>query len=139
MAHSIAKPGKHYKLQLTCDKGIIIANGVLHYWAEGGMVCMEDDGTGEFYVVTVRDWLLRARAISAMARRANYQERVDLQRTVENMVACAKEARTQGDPLDPKVQEWYRKHKPRNHILVELPGAAKRAGTKPGKLLLPRL
>jgi hypothetical protein len=69
------------------------------FWAERGLVHTVHEETGEYKECSVRDWLLRAQALSAQAWREKYaDEREKLITLVENMVRVARQAKGQGDP-----------------------------------------
>lgn len=80
------------------------------FFPERGMISMlyESQGVEEFRRFSVREFVLRAQAISDAARRRSHHkdyadERKDLLDLVEMMIDVAKEARHQGDPLNPAV------------------------------------
>ena len=69
------------------------------FWAERGLVHTVHEETGEYTTCSVREWLLRAQALSKQAWREKYaDEREKLVTLVENMVRVAKQAKAQGDP-----------------------------------------
>lgn len=122
------KIGKRYKFRttsLTIDsQSLGIQYGDLDFWAQNGMICMEDQGSGEFYVVTRREFLERTLSVNGANRREmGLDQRDTLQRVVTDMIECIKEAKHQGDPDDPKVQAWYRRNRPSAAVILgPMPG-----------------
>jgi hypothetical protein len=69
------------------------------FWAERGLVHTVHEETGAYSECSVREWLLRAQALSGQAWREKYaDEREKLVTLVENMVRVARQAKGQGDP-----------------------------------------
>lgn len=69
------------------------------FWAERGLIHTVHEHTGEYTTCSVREWLLRAKALSDQAWREKYaDERGQLVTLVENMVTVARQAKAQGDP-----------------------------------------
>jgi hypothetical protein len=69
------------------------------FWAERGLINTVHEETGEYKQCSVREWLLRARALSRQAWAEKYpDEREKLITLVENMIRVAKQAKGQGDP-----------------------------------------
>lgn len=122
----------------------------LKFYAQNGFVCLHDEATGEFYVLTRREFLERAAALGEEAKRMRTmmaanpsrkwlsQDRVDLQNGVDMMIAAAREAKEQGDRTDPKVDEWFIKHRPRRKSMFSMANAANFTSKTPGALPLGR-
>lgn len=121
----------------------------LKYYAENGFVCLHDEDTGEFYVLTRKEFLQRAQALSDEASRLRSiaaenpakaswlsADRSELIKAVEDMIACTYEAKEQGDRNDPKVDEWFRKHRPHRRSRISMASAANFATSLPGILPL---
>ena len=121
----------------------------LKFYAENGFVCLHDEDTGEFYVLTRKEFLLRAQALSDEARRLRSiaaenpgkavwlsADRGELIKAIEDMVACTNEAKEQGDRNDPKVDEWFTKHRPNRKSRISLASAANFSTALPGMLPL---
>lgn len=121
----------------------------LKFYAQNGFICLHDEDTGEFYVLTRREFLQRAQAISDEAKRlreiaAQYPakaawlsaDRAELQLAIENMIAATNEAKEQGDRNDPKVDEWFRRHRPGRKSKISLASAANFTTAAPGPLPL---
>lgn len=121
----------------------------LKFYAENGFVCLHDEDTGEFYVLTRKEFLLRAQALSDEARRLRSiaaenpskavwlsADRSELIKAIEDMVACTNEAKEQGDRNDPKVDEWFTKHRPNRKSRISLASAANFSTSLPGALPL---
>jgi hypothetical protein len=69
------------------------------FWAERGLVHTVHEHTGEYTTCSIREWLMRAQALSGEAWREKYaDERSQLIALVENMVRVAKQAKAQGEP-----------------------------------------
>lgn len=129
----------------------------LKFYAKNGFVCMHDEETGEFFVLTRKEFLLRAQALGEEAQHMRQMmaenpsmkwlvaERIELQNAVDDMIACTQEAKEQGDRNDPLVDAWFRRHRPyrRNKVAVSstnfstaLPGELPQ-GKDTGKLVTP--
>jgi len=97
----------------------------LTFWPEHGFIYVEDDDDNSFTTVNRRDWLERAAAFNREVKKLGsladtagnswqkssaIQEREALASLVDVMVTCARRAKRQGDPTDPKVVAWIQKH-----------------------------
>lgn len=121
----------------------------LKFYAKNGFVCLHDEQTGEFFVLTRREFLQRAQALSDEARRMRHMsadnpsqkwisaDRADLQLGIEYMIACTREAQEQGDRTDPQVDAWFMKHRPNRKSAVSLASSANFSANAPS-LVLPR-
>jgi hypothetical protein len=108
----MSKAGKHYRFRK------------LEFWAESGMVNLIDERfqpshPGSFKVIMVREWLERLDTINKEIHRWNKyaDERNEMSNFVDNGVACAREARKQGRPDDPKAVEDMLKSRRKTHII----------------------
>jgi hypothetical protein len=121
----------------------------LKFYAQNGFVCLHDEADGSFFVLTRKEFLLRAQALSDEAKRLRTMaaqnpsqapwlsaDRSELQVTIENMLAAAAEAREQGDRDDPLVDEWFRRHRPGRKSKISLASAADFKTDLPGSLPL---
>src|SRR4051812_17445533 len=91
-AHILTKEGSHYK------------HDQLEFWAEDGLIYIEDRRDGTFNVVTCRDFADRAEAINFEAKRAKYpSDAKNLNDWVLKMFDAWKDAKAQGDPMDVNV------------------------------------
>ena len=119
----------------------------LKFYAQNGFVCLHDEDTGEFFVLTRKEFLQRAQALSDEAARLRHvaaenpgqaawmsADRSELILAVENMIACTREAKEQGDRTNPTVDEWFRKHRPHKRSRIALPGNVNFSSTLPGDL-----
>lgn len=89
----------------------------LEFWAEGGCVVVIDNRTGDLHVLPVRDWLERLLELNrGNSREAYPDQRVRLATAVDDGIAVAKEAKAQGDPLDPRTTAQRVKQR-RRHML----------------------
>lgn len=76
----------------------------MEFWAEDGLIYMEDRRNGEFNVITCYDIAKRAKCLNDEAKRAYYQvDRDNLNDWVNKIHSAWKEAKAQGDPSDIKV------------------------------------
>lgn len=104
-AHYLIKEGKHH----TFDD--------LEFWAEDGLIYIEDKRVGDFHVITCRDFALRAKAINDEAKRTYYIcDRHKLNDCVLKMHETYQEAKSQGDPMD--VEIAIKKHKERRKAAI---------------------
>ena len=121
----------------------------LKFYAQNGFVCLHDEDTGEFYVLTRKEFLLRAQALSDEAKRLRHiaatnpdkaswlsADRMDLQRAIDNMLECTKEAKEQGDRNDPVVDAWFKRHRPGRKSKISLASGANFNTGLPGALPL---
>jgi hypothetical protein len=120
----------------------------LKFYAKNGCVCLHDEDDGSFFVLTVKEFLERAAALSDEAKRLRQlmaanpdrkwlvQDRLELQQAIDNMVECCKEAKNQGDRSDPAVAAWFAKHRPTRRSKISLASAANFKTTLPGPLPL---
>lgn len=101
------KPGPKYKFK---DQ---------RFWAEGGLVCIEDQRNGEYKVITRAEAAARAIAFNAELQNYSYpSERDELCRCVCNLCEAVKEAKRQGDPTDPEVRRSRIKDAKKASILL---------------------
>ena len=122
----------------------------LKFYAKNGFVCLHDEEDGAFFVLTRKEFLLRAQALSDEAKRLRQQaadnpgrawivaDRLELQQAIENMVACCREAKEQGDRNDPEVAAWFARHRPHARSRVSMASAANFKTATPGVLPLGR-
>lgn len=119
----------------------------LKFYAQNGFICMHDEDTGEFFVLTRREFLERAQALSGEAQKMRVMgaenpmqaswlssDRMDLQDGVEMMVAAAREAKEQGDRTDPEVDAWFMRHRPNRKSRISTASAANFSTSTPGDL-----
>lgn len=90
----------------------------LIFWAQGGQVCIEDEGMeGDFRLMSSAEFAARLIAFKQCLARHVYNypsERAEAENFVTNGVACVNEAYKQGDPADPKVFEELRAERRRS-------------------------
>ena len=122
MGKIYGKSGSHYRYEPTDKRG----KGALEFWAENGMICLIDErapsgDADHFTVLTVREFLMNVRAINFEIERcansagrasmaagggspggAAAEEREALHKLVADAIECAKQARNQGDPVNPR-------------------------------------
>lgn len=120
----------------------------LRFYAQNGFICLHDEDDGTFLVLTRREFLERAAALSDEVKRLRVmaaenpgrkflsEDRMDIQFGIENMIECTKEAKEQGDRTDPEVDAWFAKHRPNKKSKISLASAANFATTMPGVLPL---
>lgn len=123
----------------------------LKFYAKNGFVCLHDEATGEFFVLTRKEFLLRAQALADEAKRLRHMaaehpgkaawltaDRMDLQQAIDNMLAATKEAKEQGDRDDPKVDAWFMRHRPGRKSKISMASGANFKPDLPGALPLGR-
>jgi len=115
-------PGRRYKY-----KDLI-------FWAENGLIRMEDQRTGEFFTITRQEAFERAKAIAEEINMITWgDEREATLSLVQSMCDVIDEAKNQGDPTDPEVIERVaRETKRSKKARILLPG-----GTVPGAEMRP--
>jgi len=104
----------------------------LRIWAERGLVRVEDARDGSCETLSVRDALLRAKAINdlvaeGLARTRNRttdamfhtSEIQEMQKLVEDVIAACKQAKEQGEPSDPKVIEDRKMRAPKSFAICD--------------------
>lgn len=109
MSTKLPKPGQVYRYKK------------LLYWAQGGVICIEDTRDGEFKTESRVEFAARVitiRTVLAADRYKYADERNEDFNFVINGAAAVKEARKQGDPFDPKVLESVLKHRRRSFIFT---------------------
>lgn len=119
----------------------------LKFYAKNGFICLHDEDTGEFFVLTRKEFLQRAQALSDEASRLRFMaaenpskaiwlsaDRADLQQAIDDMIACTKEAKEQGDRDDPAVDAWFRRHRPGRKSKISLASSANFSSQLPGAL-----
>lgn len=118
----------------------------LKFYAKNGFICLHDEEDGSFFVLTRKEFLLRAQALSDEAKRLRQQavdnpgrawiaaDRLELQQAIENMVECCKDAKEQGDRNDPEVAAWFARHRPHARGRVSMAGTANFTMPTPGVL-----
>tara|TARA_B100000700_G_scaffold319225_1_gene413971 strand:- start:335 stop:760 length:426 start_codon:yes stop_codon:yes gene_type:complete len=119
----------------------------LIFWPENGFIYIEDSDDDSFTTCSRREWLARANSFNEDAKRladistragnewkkmSAVQERDAMISLVECMVDCAKRAKDQGDPTDPKVIDHIRKHEMKRRRSFSVPG-----NTTGGNIIIP--
>lgn len=111
-------------MQLTQREGKHYTYRKLEFWAHCGLIKIIDyrKEPPDFKTELLRTFLLRAQDMIRERDRCRYaDERKELQDCIEHMVLCAREAKQQGDPADPAVQEHVRKHHTGPRLLMPTP------------------
>ena len=93
---SMHKQGKVYKYQ------------DLIFWAQGGVICIEDTRDGSYQTASRAEFVARILVVRQSIDANRYQypsERNEDYNFIFNGVAAVKEAKQQGDPFDPAVIE----------------------------------
>jgi hypothetical protein len=111
----------------------------IEFWAERGLIHLLNfnkcSNQPNYTQCSVYDFLKRAQAFSQQNSGVHWtDERIKQQTLIENMLACCKEAKAQGNPYDPKTMEhvrnmrnkWYLNPGPdiksTNHQKIEVVG-----------------
>jgi len=98
----------------------------IEFWAENGMVKMvdtraaADSDTASSAVRTLRpgEFLQRVLAVAQATPDQYPDEMRNVRKLLEEGTRVAKIARSQGDPLDPKVREHRRKHERKTQLFI---------------------
>lgn len=95
----------------------------LEFWAENGLIYMEDHRDGSFQVLTTYEARERAVQMAEEAPRMKYyKEQVALLKMVEEMCDVIDEAKHQGDPMDDDVRREKGREIKRSRSKILLPG-----------------
>lgn len=108
----------------------VVIHGPLRIWPERGLICIEDARDNSFVQLSVRDALLRVRAINDSLKQSKRLEmkEADRQRNqafIEAMTPIIKKAQEQGSPDDPSaVRDLTRRlpksvRVPTNYVTLE--------------------
>jgi len=121
----------------------------LRFYAKNGFICLHDEDDGAFIVLTRREFLERAQALSDESIRLRHMaaeypakaawlsaDRADIQFGINQMLECITEAKEQGDRTDPEVDAWFSKHRPGRRSRISLASGANFATRAPGVLPL---
>jgi hypothetical protein len=77
-----------------------------HFWAEGGMICIENQNNGDFKVITRMEAAARAITLNdELPHMAYADERDELCKCVVELCEAIKEGKRQGDPMNPEVRK----------------------------------
>ena len=96
----------------------------LEFWAEKGMVCVIDERFNEndersFNVVPRVEFLKRTAAINEELKRHTFKyadERNEYLGFIENSIKVLRQAKEQGDPLDPRSLEQFFRDRRRSYV-----------------------
>lgn len=111
-------------------QGKVVNYEQLKVWAERGLICIEDARDNSFVQLSVKDALLRIRAINdtlQQAKKIGMKERTRdaQQKFVERMLPIIKQAQEQGMPTDASaVRDLNRRRKkqvvvPTNYVSLD--------------------
>lgn len=90
------------------------------FWAEGGVVCIEDQDTGNFKAITRAEAAARAICFNGELPYMDFpSEKYELSQCVVNLCEAIKEAKRQGDPTDPEVRKQLVKDKRKVSVLMD--------------------
>jgi hypothetical protein len=99
------------------SRGQIFRFDDLEFYAWGGVIVMHDHGKEQDICCTVQDFNDRADALeAALEKEIHFDRRLQVQRIIDNMRACAKQAKAQGDPTDPEVLRFLATHSRRSTV-----------------------
>lgn len=109
-------------------KGNTVAREV-RYWAERGLIRVEDSLDNSYHVLSVRQFLRHVNALSELlgnttAKKdsgADAQLRSEMQRNIDRAVEIAKKAQVQGMPSDASACRALRRRMP---VSVVVPGSS---------------
>lgn len=99
----------------------------VRYWAERGLIRVEDSLDNSYEVLSVRQFLKHAQALSAMLGNSSSNKdagadthlRAEFQRIIDRSVELARKAQVQGMPDDPSAARALRRSRP---VSVVVPG-----------------
>ena len=99
----------------------------VRYWAERGLIRVEDSLDNSYEVLSVRQFLRHAQALSAMLGNSSAKKdagpdtqlRAEFQRIIDRAVELARKAQIQGMPDDPSAARDLRRRRP---VSVVVPG-----------------
>lgn len=95
------------------------------FYAENGLIYLEDENNGDFKPCGVKEFMFRALALSRERDKEEYPfDKKRYQHLIEGMVACAKTAEQQGDPFNARNMADMAKNRNKNRIF--LPGGGVR-------------
>lgn len=106
----------------------LVATKFLRFWAERGMIHVEDSRDSSYKVFSVRDCLLRMRALQEMlgnsTQRQMYSEdqfdkekRAEIQTMVEGMLKLCEIAKEQGMPSDASARRDLVRRRPKSVVV----------------------
>lgn len=126
MRSTSADPSKRTKVWKFRDQ---------RFYAERGQIHIADEHTGDYRKVSISDFIQRMKAKQAESMKTPYRdERNEMILTVEGMLACARMAKSQGDPHSDKDRGYIARHRGKNRILV--PGSPYNPQRPGGKLII---
>lgn len=89
------------------------------FWAEGGMICIENQLNGNYKVIPRAEAAARAIALNAELPLMQYaDEKQELCNCVVDLCEAVKEAKTQGDPILQKVRQQRLKDSRKHSIIL---------------------
>lgn len=117
----------------TLNNNDVIKFGPLRFWAERGLVHIEDSRDNSYECISVRTALHRMLAISEMlgnsTQRQKYSEdqfdqtnRVRLQNMLEGLTEIVRKAQVQGMPSDPTARRDLVRRRPKTVVVPEFGG-----------------
>ena len=94
----------------------------IRMWHEKGQICLEDARTNEFAVLSIRDVLLRLRAINDSIKHFDpsweaYDVRREQMKFVGAVIELVKMAKAHGTPDDPQAAEYHYNNRPKSIIM----------------------
>lgn len=93
------------------------------FWAEGGLICIENQLDGNFKAITRAEAVARAICLNDELKFMDYpDERDELCKCVVNLGEAVKEAKRQGDPTNPDVRKQLIKDRKKVSVLFSTSG-----------------
>lgn len=102
------------------------------FYAASGSIVFHDDRTDDSCnIMSISTFEFRLAALAEMLDKLRRQASTlgrdvemkrDLSRMLGDGMECVREAREQGDPMDPTVQKWYKTHMPWKNGRVSMTG-----------------
>jgi hypothetical protein len=116
------------------DKHDVVTVGYLKFWAERGLIHVEDARDNSYETISIKEVLFRMKAISDMLkhpvtgtespgeRALMYEEREKQQRMLDGLIEVVRKAQVQGSPDDKSAAHALKAARPKS---VRMPGLNK--------------
>jgi uncharacterized UPF0160 family protein len=111
----------------TLDRTAVVRFGTLRFWAERGLVHVEDARDNSYKTFSARSGLERLRALNDMLKNSNREahthdqfDRANVERVmrmVEDMLEVCRRAQTQGEPFDESARRDAALRAPRTVVV----------------------
>ena len=101
----------------------VVKIGYCRFWAERGLIHVEDERANSYKVIPIRDMLFRIKAVSDMVKRSRqnradyWDELLQNQRVVDAMIELCKRAQEQGSPDDASARRDLVRRRPKTVLM----------------------